>query len=278
MKTLQKCTAILMALLLLCGLWVFPASAEEPTPVRKLAIVQAGSLNVRELPDENSTRVGGLSAGKEVYVLDQTVADGKVWYRIQYTDRYAYIQGAYVQLVKEIGMANIATVNVLMSSKTGNVFLAWGSLSYGEGVYILAKTVENDGSEWYQVYFDGHIGYVLTQQLNVMAFPTSALEARYKKDIRLSVSAYNVPKDYALGVDEQRFFSTGQNKLVVDVQIGQLTQDYPVSLVLYNTEGYPVAGTEIVVPVNNGFFAKVLSVFGFIFSGFRWGRQTVLVA
>ena len=261
-------------LLLTGALFCFPSDAVGETAVHRPAIIQAGAVNVREQPTESSGRIGGLTLGKEVYVHDMTVTDGKVWYRIDYDNGIGYILGTTAQLVKEIGMA-VTYANVQVAPVKGNIVVLWGELSIGEGVYILAKETESDGSEWYQVYYDGHTGYVLTQYLQIASLPTRAQTAQYKRDVWLEVTGQNIPKGYALGIDSEKYISAGGDKCTAAMPFGQLTKDTPVAIYLYNADGNLVEETEVTVKVNNGFFAKLLAYFGFVFSGFRWTKQIV---
>ena len=276
MKTIQKSVSVLLCLLTILSFWTLTANAADVLPVYRPAIVQF-TVNVREAPSDTSQRIGGLTSGKEVYVLEQAINGGKVWYKINYNGTIGYILGSTALLIQEIGMVLSTTANVRITPQKGNLLLVYGEALRGESLYLIDKLEEN-GDTWYQVYFNGAKGYVLAEEVGVLKLPDQADTAKYRKNIELEVAVRNVPKDCKVMIEgKETAVSSGEEICVRRCMIGLLTSDHAVSIRILDGSGKPLCETEVVVPVNHSFFAKLIALFGYIFSFFRWSKQLVRV-
>ena len=271
MKTMKKLAALLLAVLFLASAATFGASAENE-PVQKPAIITAGAVNVRAQPGESADRIGGLTLGKEVFVLEMTIANGKIWYKIYYQDTVGYILSTYAFLVKDIGMVTVGALNVRLTPSTGG--LRVGGLSMGDGVYILEE-IENEEGTWYRISYGVTDAYVLGSAIGIMRLPTSDGEADYKKNVVVRAYGYNVPAGYKMVVDGKMFVSNGQTEFPGDVLLGQLTVSHTVPIRIYDANDNLKGEFSANIAVKNNFGAKLLAFLRFVFSGFRWGDQVV---
>ena len=180
MKRLQRIVSFALAVLV--GMSVlFCASAQGGT-VAKTAVVIAGSINIREQPDESAQRVGGLTLGKEVDVLETVNVYGTDWYKIPTNDGVGFITSKYARLVMGVGMVTGASTNVY--TLPDKYSLPLGSVTPGDGV-ILLQRIEDSAEPWYMIAYQGVIGYVKAAWVQNMSMPIdgACFTADYKKTI-----------------------------------------------------------------------------------------------
>lgn len=275
MKMFKKVFAVLLALMILASLGTL--SYADNSGLNRPVIVNAGSLNIRQSPDENATRISGATLGTELFALESVTSNGTEWYKVQFTNadgktQTGYVMADLVTLVKDIGMVTSGALNVRATASTSATRI--GGLSQGDGVYILDET-EAEGATWYRILYGIVPAYVQANYVGKMSTPESSADADYKKDVTAIVKCYNVPKNYKIVVDGNSVISTGQAEISIARSLGQLTESKTVSFRAYDTAGNLVAYNDLAVVVDDNIFARISAFFRFIFSGFKWGSQTV---
>ncbi|CEO14530.1 enterotoxin [[Clostridium] sordellii] len=135
---------------------------EEPT-VKNTGVVNATTLNVRSGYGANYSKIGTLTNGTKVEIVENQNG----WYKIKYNGGYGYVSGDYVKVdgqskpdvkpeeptVKNTGVVNATTLNV--RSGYGANYSKIGTLTNGTKVEI----VENQNG-WYKIKYNGGYGYV----------------------------------------------------------------------------------------------------------------------
>lgn len=121
------------------------------------------SVNVRDLPDTNGNKVGGLSTNQEVSVTGQCNETG--WYRISYNGGTAYVSNNYlgdskVETKKNTNSSNSSQSNSNAGTSSGNSE-SNSTASSGNSVsalnscpYTLNKIYDDGGDYVYYYYVD----------------------------------------------------------------------------------------------------------------------------
>ena len=273
MKFAKKIIALLLAVLMTAGMFAFYAAADSEA-VNKPAIITAGSINVREGPGEDYQRIGGLTAGKMVFVSSSVASDGKIWYKIDYEGAAAYILSTYASLIRDAGMVTAGSVNI--RQETSETSSRVGGMTFGTGVWILSE-VKSGSDTWYKIIFDEGTAYVKADYVGIMSLPAaSEVKATYKNDITLSAFCRNVPKDYQVitGTNTQ-ICQDGAQEFCGTMKLGNLEDSRLVFLRIYDSAGHLMMQKAISVNVDNSFFGKIGAFFGFIFNGFKWKSQNL---
>ena len=144
MNFAKKIIALLLAVLMAAGMSAFYAAADSEA-VNKPAIITAGSRNVREGTGEDYQRIGGLTAGKMVFVSISVASDGKIWYKIDYEGAAAYILSTYASLIRDTGMITAGSVNIRQEASETSSRV--GGMTFGTGVWILSE-VKSGSDTW----------------------------------------------------------------------------------------------------------------------------------
>ncbi len=139
------------------------SSTNEPV-IGTGEVVNAETLNVRSGASASHSQIGSLKKGQSVNILAE-MSNG--WYKIEYNNGVGYVSGAYIDRTKQnttvIGTGevfNTNTLNVRSGASTSHSQI--GTLTRGQKVEILE--VMSNG--WYQIKFNGGIGYVSNTYIN----------------------------------------------------------------------------------------------------------------
>ncbi|CEP46205.1 SH3 domain-containing protein [Paraclostridium sordellii] len=134
---------------------------EEPI-VKNTGVVNATTLNVRSGYGANYSKIGTLTNGSKVEIVESQNG----WYKIKYNGGYGYVSGDYVKVdgqskpdvkpeeptVKNTGVVNATILNV--RSGYGANYSKIGTLTNGTKVEI----VESQNG-WYKIKYNGGYGY-----------------------------------------------------------------------------------------------------------------------
>ena len=148
-------------------------SKNETTPppantVIGKATVTASSLNVRNGAGTSHKKIGSLTKGKQVELLEKTGS----WYKIKYGSGTGYVHGNYLKLNSSgttnptppstppsnntvIGRATVTASSLNVRSGAGTSNKKIGSLAKGKQVELLEKT-----GSWYKIKYGNGTGYV----------------------------------------------------------------------------------------------------------------------
>ena len=135
--------------------------SEQPKPGEDEKIIATGkttvsSLNVRSGPSSNYNKLGILTKGTKVEVVER-YSNG--WYKIKYKGSYGYVSGAYVSLdgsKGEVIATGKTTAGLNVRSGAGTGYKKIGHLNKGAKVEIVTKL----SNGWYKIKFNSSYGYV----------------------------------------------------------------------------------------------------------------------
>lgn len=135
--------------------------SEQPKPGEDEKIIATGkttvsSLNVRSGPSSNYSKLGILTKGTKVEVVER-YSNG--WYKIKYKGSYGYVSGAYVSLdgsKGEVIATGKTTAGLNVRSGAGTGYKKIGHLHKGTKVEIVTKL----SNGWYKIKFNSSYGYV----------------------------------------------------------------------------------------------------------------------
>ncbi|SCI72556.1 N-acetylmuramoyl-L-alanine amidase LytC precursor [uncultured Clostridium sp.] len=149
-----------------------PVKPEQP-PVKNTGVVTATSLNVRSGYGANYSRIGSLSNGAKVEIVESQNG----WHKIKYNGGYGYVSGDYIRVngavappsnseqnkpsVKDTGIVTATRLNVRSGYGTNHSVI--GSLSNGATVEI----VESQNG-WYKIKYNGGYGYISAQYVKAV--------------------------------------------------------------------------------------------------------------
>lgn len=97
-KTEKKVIAFLLALVLLTGLAALTALADGGEIAWGAATVDTAALNIRSGPSTDDERVGIISGGTIVVILEKTT---KEWYKVNYAGTVGYVASEYLTDILE---------------------------------------------------------------------------------------------------------------------------------------------------------------------------------
>ena len=142
---------------------------EEPT-VKNTGVVNATTLNVRSGYGANYSKIGTLTNGTKVEIVESQNG----WYKIKYNGGYGYVSGDYVKVdgqskpdvkpdsnpqesnVMFIGTITADRLNV--RSGYGTNHFVTGTLTNGAKVEVLESQ-----NGWYKIKYNGTYGYIYGQ-------------------------------------------------------------------------------------------------------------------
>lgn len=135
--------------------------SEQPKPGEDEKIIATGkttvsSLNVRSGPSSNYSKLGILTKGTKVEMVER-YSNG--WYKIKYKGSYGYVSGAYVSLdgsKGEVIATGKTTAGLNVRSGAGTGYKKIGHLNKGTKVEIVTKL----SNGWYKIKFNSSYGYV----------------------------------------------------------------------------------------------------------------------
>lgn len=145
------------------------SNTSQATTVTHTGVVNANSLNVRREGKVSSSKIGALSRGTKVNIVDK-LSNG--WYKIKFNNGYGYISGDYISNVASsnssnetqvinTGTTNTDTLNVRSGPST--TYEKIGYLSRGTTVEVV--NIESNG--WYKIKYKDGYGYVSSSYINI---------------------------------------------------------------------------------------------------------------
>lgn len=142
-----------------------PGTEEDQNGQGEVPFVQEGpkyatattTVNVRSSDSEKADKVGKVSGGSKVQVLEEGVNG---WSRVSFEGKEGYIKSQYLQMQESAeGLQSVgnvtATTNVNVRSAASQTAEKLGVLAGGDSVELIA--VEG---EWGKIKYNGQVGYV----------------------------------------------------------------------------------------------------------------------
>ena len=154
--------------------------------------VNTSSLNVRSGASASSSKIGSLSKGNKVNIVEK-MSNG--WYKIQYKNGYGYISGSYISNVKPVDSSNdnepsspdttviktgkVNTTTLNLRSGASTKYSKIGSLSKGDKVEIV--NIESNG--WYKIKYKNGYAYVSGSYIDIDKDSNSGSDTEEGKSI-----------------------------------------------------------------------------------------------
>lgn len=139
------------------------AEPEAEQPQGPIQARTTTTINVRSSDSETADRLGKLSAGTQIEVLE---ARANGWSRITYEGKDAYVKSEYLEMaenasqVETIGTVT-ATDNVNVRTDASETASKLGIVYQGEKLDLVEKL----DSGWSKVVYEGQVGYVKSEYL-----------------------------------------------------------------------------------------------------------------
>ncbi|CEO04658.1 enterotoxin [[Clostridium] sordellii] len=142
---------------------------EEPT-VKNTGVVNATTLNVRSGYGANYSKIGTLTNGSKVEIVESQNG----WYKIKYNGGYGYVSGDYVKLGGEskpdvkpdsnLQESNVMFIGTITADRL-NVRSGYGTNHFVTGTLTNGAKVEVVESQngWYKIKYNGTYGYISGQ-------------------------------------------------------------------------------------------------------------------
>lgn len=140
------------------------APEASPAPPEKIYAVANTTVNVRRSDSEKAERIGRVSGGTKIQVLEQLVNG---WSKVIYENQEGYIMSKYLDVQESsesyatIGKV-VATDNINVRAQAGAESTKLGTLLNGEEADLIA--VEG---EWCKIKFNGQVAYVKGEYVKV---------------------------------------------------------------------------------------------------------------
>lgn len=161
-----RAVAMLLALMLLIGMFSVSASAESGAVVYGIGFVNASGLNLRQSATTDSPSLGTANSGECVVILGQE----ENWYHVNYNMQEGYMSSEYLNVSTaenaELGYGIVNGSSVNLRKGPGVSFDKVGTASYGEKLYIIGL---NNG--WYKILRDSGSCYIYSEYLNLSEIP-----------------------------------------------------------------------------------------------------------
>jgi len=131
-------------------------TGEQPARTEDVFAIATTTVNVRKSDSEIAEKVGKVSGGSKVQVLEQKVNG---WSKVLANGKEGYIKSEYLRMAETVSVEAIGTVtakttvNVRMSASQDAEKL--GVLAGGDSAPLLEKV-----SDWCKINYNGSVGYV----------------------------------------------------------------------------------------------------------------------
>ncbi|WP_290060640.1 N-acetylmuramoyl-L-alanine amidase [Paraclostridium bifermentans] len=192
--------------------------------VKNTGVVTATSLNVRSGYGASYSKIGTLSNGAKVEIVESK--DG--WHKIKYNGGYGYVSGDYIKVdgsttpptnpgetVKNTGVVTATSLNV--RSGYGSSYSKIGTLSNGAKVEIVES---KDG--WHKIKYNGGYGYVSGDYIKVDGSttpPTNPGETVKNTGV-VTATSLNVRSGYGSSYSKIGTLSNGAKVEIVESKNG----------------------------------------------------------
>ena len=165
MKFTTRAAGILMALMILTGIFSITAAAEG-TMYSGIGFVNASGLNLRQQPDTGSAVIATANSGECIVVLDQV---GQ-WYHVLYNLQEGYMSAEFLKVAAaenaELGYGKVIGTSVNLRSGPDTSYNRVGTASLGEKCYIIGL---NNG--WFKVIYNSTVCYIRSDFVELTEIP-----------------------------------------------------------------------------------------------------------
>ncbi|MBW4874840.1 MAG: SH3 domain-containing protein, partial [Paeniclostridium sp.] len=225
---------------------------EEPT-VKNTGVVNATTLNVRSGYGANYSKIGTLTNGTKVEIVENQNG----WYKIKYNGGYGYVSGDYVKVdgqskpdvkpdsnpqesnVMFIGTITADRLNV--RSGYGTNHFVTGTLTNGAKVEVLESQ-----NGWYKIKYNGTYGYISGQFVSKSDNGISSSN----KIGTVNATTLNVRSGYGSNYSKIGTLSNGAKVEIVESQNGWHKIKYNGGYGYISGDYIKIDGSVVAPPVN----------------------------
>lgn len=167
-------------------------TSSPSNPVLSQGKVTASTLNVRRTASASGTRIGTLSQGATIEIVETAV--NRDWLKIRYNNEWGYVHSDFVRLIdSEVtntvvgkGRVTATTLNVRNAANTSGTRV--GTLSQGATVDIYETGVN---THWLKIKINNGWGYIHSDFVSVTQGESNNAESPTSRG-RVSASSLNV--------------------------------------------------------------------------------------
>ena len=146
----------------------------DSTIKEKVYGTTTANLNMRSSASTSSSIIATIPKGTKVEIIDKT---SSTWYKVSYNGKLGYVSSQYLNLNGNDNSSDnndsnqpstnttygVVTANLNMRSSTSTSSSIIATIPKGTKIEIVEKT----SSTWYKVRYNGKLGYVSSQYLNL---------------------------------------------------------------------------------------------------------------
>lgn len=193
MNFTKRILSMTLAVVLLCGALVIPASAAGDT-MYGIGFVDASSLRLRSDASSSSTTLTYAPRNECVVVISKV---GN-WYKVNYNLQEGYMHEDYLKVLTrenaELGYGKVTGTAVNVRSGPATSYKVVATANSGSKCYIIGL---NNG--WYKIIFNGAIGYIRSDYVELTEIPyENQASSKSPKFFRQGKSTGVVPSATAL--------------------------------------------------------------------------------
>ncbi|MDE5678868.1 MAG: SH3 domain-containing protein, partial [Lachnospiraceae bacterium] len=139
-----------------------PEEPSAPVPTGPVYATATTTVNVRSSDSEAADKLGKVSGGTRVEVLEQK-ANG--WSRIVYENGEGYIKSEFLNVAQSA--AGVETIGTVTATANVNVRVAPNETAEKLGIAAGGETLDLVGVEgdWSKIIYNGQIGYVKSEYM-----------------------------------------------------------------------------------------------------------------
>ncbi|MGL5651523.1 MAG: SH3 domain-containing protein [Paraclostridium sp.] len=188
--------------------------------VKNTGVVTATSLNVRSGYGSSYSKIGTLSNGAKVEIVESKNG----WHKIKYNGGYGYVSGDYIKVdgsttpptnpgetVKNTGVVTATSLNI--RSGYGSSYSKIGTLSNGAKVEIVESK-----NGWHKIKYNGGYGYVSGDYIKIGGSTTNPPSTT--KTGVVTATSLNVRSGYGSGYSKIGTLSNGAKVEIVESKNG----------------------------------------------------------
>ncbi|CEN78998.1 SH3 domain-containing protein [Paraclostridium sordellii] len=191
---------------------------EEPV-VKNTGVVNATTLNVRNGCGANHQKMGTLTNGSKVEIVESQNG----WYKIKYNGGYGYITGDYVKIDGEqqsdskAQEPNVMSIGTITADRL-NVRSGYGTNHFVTGTLTNGSKVEIVESQngWHKIKYNGTYGYIYGQFVNKSDNKVSS----NTKVGTVNATILNVRNGYGINNKKIGILTNGSKVEIVESQNG----------------------------------------------------------
>ena len=133
---------------------------EVPVQTGPIYATATTTVNVRSSDSETADRLGRVSSGTRIEVLEQKLNG---WSRVNYEGQEGYIKSEFLSIIEDV--SNVEIVGTVTATTNVNVRSAPSETASKLGIAVGGSVLDLVGNEgdWCKIIYNGQIGYVKSE-------------------------------------------------------------------------------------------------------------------